>query len=210
MTYTIYGARGCGSSIVEAACGELGVEYRTCDLDVKNGENRGDAYRAIHPQGKMPALGVDDSEVITESVAIVLTLDERHREAGLLPPPASKQRAQALRWMLFAATELYPLVDIIDYPKDYASEPDRAEAVRERAKALWRERWSIVDKSIAGSPYCLEDGFSAADLFLAILSRWDMPAKWRSEQLPRVEALAAAVAARPAVAPIWARHAFDS
>lgn len=206
MAYVIYGARGSGSGIVEAACAELGVAYELRDLDARAGEHRGDAYAARNPQRKLPTLEVEDGEVITESVAIVLTLDERHREAGLLPPPGSKERAQALRWMMFAATELYPLVEIIDYPERFAGASERIDAVRERAKEIWHQRWLVVEANVAGSPYCVESGFSATDLYITVLSRWDLQPEWRQEHLPKVEALATAVRERPALAKVWARH----
>lgn len=206
MAYVIYGARGSGSGIVEAACAELGVAYELRDLDARAGEHRGDAYAARNPQRKLPTLEVEDGEVITESVAIVLTLDERHREAGLLPPPGSKERAQALRWMMFAATELYPIVEIIDYPERFAGASASIEAVRERAKEIWHQRWLVVEANVAGSPYCVESGFSATDLYITVLSRWDLQPEWRQEHLPKVEALATAVRERPALAKVWARH----
>src|SRR5262245_25386676 len=99
MSYIIWGARGSGSGIVEAACAELGVPYEARDLDARNDEHRGEAYGAVNPHRKLPALEVGD-EVITESVAILVTLDERH-PGRLFPPPGSPERAQALRWMLY-------------------------------------------------------------------------------------------------------------
>ena len=86
MGYAIYGAPGSGSGIVEAACAELGVSYVVKDLDARNNEHRGDAYAGLNPHRKMPTLRTDDGEVITESVAIVVTLDERHPVGLLLPP----------------------------------------------------------------------------------------------------------------------------
>jgi GST-like protein len=206
MKYLIYGARGSGSSIVEAACAELGADYDVRDLDAKNEEQRGDAYAALNPHRKMPTLETDDGEIITESVAILITLDERHPDAGLLPPPGSRERAQALRWMIFMATELYPIIEIVDYPDRFTPSTESVEAVRERAKEIWHQRWRVVERHVAGTPYLLERGFSATDLYIAVLSRWDMAEDWRRAHLPRVEALAAAVRARPAVAPVWARH----
>ncbi len=205
MKYTIYGAPGSGSGIVEAACAELGVEYEIRDLDARNDEHRGDGYATINPQRKIPTLQVDSGEIITESVAILLTLDERHREAGLLPPPRSEERAQALRWMLFLATELYPMVEIIDYPERFAPRADGAAAMRERAEEIWRRRWRVLEANISGSPYCLAAGFSATDLYITKLSVW-LDEAWRREHLPKTEALTAAVRARPALAPVWARH----
>jgi GST-like protein len=206
MTYIIHGARGSGSSIVELACAELGVAYEVRDLDVRAEQHHGDAYTALNPQRKLPTLQLDGGEVITESVAILITLDERHREAGLLPPPGSRPRAQALRWMLFMATELYPIVEVIDFPERFAPSAEGHEAMRERAKEIWHQRWLVVERNVAGSPYCVDSGFSATDLYIAVLSRWDMKEAWRREHLPKVEALAAAVRARPAIGAAWARH----
>jgi len=204
--YIIHGARGSGSSIVEAACAEIGADYEVRDLDVRGEEQRGGAYASLNPQRKLPTLEVDGSEIITESVAILLTLDERHRDAGLLPAPGSRQRAQALRWMLFLATELYPIVEIIDYPERFAPSGEGADAVRKRATEIWHERWLVVESNLAGSPYAVDSGFSATDLYIAVISRWDLKDTWRRDHLPNVEALTAAVRVRPATAPVWARH----
>jgi glutathione S-transferase len=205
MKYIIHGAPGSGSGIVEAACAEIGVEYEVRDLDARNDEHRGEAYAAVNPHRKMPTLEVEDGEIITESVAILLTLDERHRDAELLPPPGSKERAQALRWMLFLATEMYPMVEIIDYPERFAPSADSAGALRERADELLRQRWRVLEANVTGSPYFVASGFSATDLYVTKFSVW-LDEAWRREHLPKVDALTAAVLARPALAAVWARH----
>lgn len=205
MKYTIYGAPGSGSGIVEAACAEIGVVYEVRDLDARNDEHLGEAYAAINPHRKMPTLEVKDGEIITESVAILLTLDERHRDAGLLPPPGSKDRAQALRWMLFLATEMYPFVEMIDYPERFADSADGAEAIRGRAEGILCQRWRILEANVTGSPYCVASGFSATDLYITKFSVW-LDDAWRKEHLPKIDALTSAVLARPALAAVWARH----
>ncbi len=205
MTYIIYGAPGSGSGIVEAACAEIGTDYELRDLDARNDEHRGEAYAVINPHCKMPTLETEDGEIITESVAILLTLDERHREAQLLPPPGSKDRAQALRWMLFLASELYPLVEMIDYPERFAEPGASSDTLRTRAEEMVRTRWRRLEFNVAGSPYCVASGFSATDLYVTKLSVW-LDAAWRREQLPKVEAITTAVRARPSLAGVWARH----
>lgn len=209
MKYIIYGAPGSGSCIVEAACAEIGADYEVRDLDARGNEHREEAYAALNPLRKMPTLEVAGGEIITESAAIVLTLDERHRDAGLLPPPGSPARAQALRWMLVFATELYPIVEIMDYPERFTPSPENTKAMHDRAKEIWHERWLVLERSLAasaGSPYIVDSGFSAADLYATLFSRWDLKEDWRREHLPRVEALAAAVLARPSLASVWKRH----
>ena len=205
MKYIIHGAPGSGSGIVEAACAEIGVDYEVRDLDARNDEHRGEASAAINPHRKMPTLEVEGGEIITESVAIVLTLDERHRDAGLLPPPGSKDRAQALRWMVFMATEMYPLVEMMDYPERFAASTDGDKTVRERAEEISRERWRLLEKHVDGAPYFLASGFSATDLYITKFAVW-LAESWRREHLPKIDALTSEVLARPALAEVWARH----
>ena len=205
MGYILYGAPGSGSGIVEAACAEIGVPCELRDLDARNDEHRGAAYAGVNPHRKIPTLESDTGEVLTETMAILVTLDERHREAGLLPPPASEARAQALRWLAFLASELYPLVEIIDYPERFAPSPEVTEPLRERAETMWRERWRVVEAQIAGTPYLLSSGFCATDLYITKLGVW-VDAGFRKQHLPRIEALIAAVRTRPKLAAVWARH----
>ena len=205
MKYIIHGAAGSGSGIVEAACAEIGVEYEVRDLDARNDEHRDAAYEAINPHRKMPTLEVEGGEIITESVAIVLTLDERHPEARLLPPPGSRDRAQALRWMLFLATEMYPLVEMIDYPERFAASAEGAVAIRDRADEILHERWLVLESNVVGSPYCVANGFSATDLYITKFAVW-LDENWKRENLPKIDALTSAVLARPALAAVWARH----
>lgn len=206
MTYTLYGCRRSGSLAVELALAEIGVAYEVRDVELEVGAQREDAYAAINPQRKIPALVTPAGETLTESVAILLTLNERHPEARLLPPAGSAERAQALRSLLFVATEIYPVVEINDYPERFAPTPDCAPGLREMARAIWRDRWLLVERSIAGDPFLLASGFCLSDIYIAVVSRWAQQDAWRPAHLPKVERLTAAVAARPAAAPVWSRH----
>jgi glutathione S-transferase len=205
MKVVIHGAPGSGSGIVEAACAEIGLDFEVRDLDARNDEHRSDAYAAINPHRKMPAIEVDDGEIITETVAILLTLDERCPAAGLLPPPGSKERAQALRWMAFLAAEMYPLVEMTDYPERFVDTDADAEALRGRAHEMLLERWRILEAAVSGSRYFLASGFSATDLYVTKFSVW-LDEEWRRRNLPKVDALTRAVLERPALAGVWERH----
>jgi len=206
MTYTLYGCRQSGSLTVELALAEIGVTYEVRDVDLEVEAQRDDAYAAVNPQRKIPALITPAGETLTESVAILLTLDERHPEASLLPPTGSAERAQALRSLLFVATEIYPVVEINDYPERFAPTADSAPALREVARTIWRERWLLVERRITGDPFLLASGFCLSDIYIAVVSRWAQQDTWRPAHVPKVERLTAAVAARPAAARVWSRH----
>ena len=208
MTYTLYGYRRSGSLAVEMALAEIGAEYEVRDVDLESTAQRDENYASINPQQKIPALITPSGETLTESVAILLTLDERHPEAALLPKD-EMDRAQALRWLLFIATELYPIVEINDYPERFSTSDETAAEVRDIARSIWRRRWLLVEHETAGTPYFLQSDFCLTDIYIAVISRWAQQDKWRVENLPKVEQLTAAVAARPATAPVWSRHQPD-
>ena len=208
MTYILYGHRRSGSLAVETALAEIGVRYEFRDVDLEVMAQRDEGYISINPQQKVPALITPSGETLTESVAILLTLNERHPEAELLPKDTT-ERAQALRWLMFIATEIYPVVEINDYPERFSPTKESAADVRDIARSIWRNRWLLVEHEIAGTPYFLRSGFYLPDIYIAVVSRWAQQDMWRIENLPKIEKLTAEVAARPAIAPVWSRHQPD-
>ena len=206
MTYRLYGCRRSGSLTVELALAEIGVGYEVRDVDLETEAQRDESYAAINPQRKIPSLITPEGETLTESAAILLTLDERHPNARLLPPVGSSERAKALQTLLFIATELYPIIEINDYPERFTPTPESAPAVREVAREIWRQRWLLVEGRIEGDPFLLAWGFCLSDIYIAVVSRWAQQDAWRPVNLPKVERLTASVATRPVAASVWNRH----
>jgi GST-like protein len=199
--------------MVEMALAEVGepVELRSVPLEGDH-QLRAD-YLAINPMGRLPTLLLPDGTVLTESLAILLTIADRHPGAALLPAPASAERAVALRWMTLLAAEFYPHVTRWDYPQRFGP-PEAADAIRRRAEEMGRDVLRVIEDHAGlrggpggeAAPFLLGDRFCLADIPLAVMSRWIGGRRWTPAHCPRLEALAQAVARRPAIAPIWARH----
>jgi GST-like protein len=205
MTYVLYGDKRSGAFSVEAALAEAGVPYKFEIVSLDKNEQKAPPFLAINPSGKMPALVLPTGEIVTESAGLLLTIADRHPEAGLLPPYGTPERAQAYRWITFMASEIYPMVEIVDYPERFAPEGEPAKALREKARDRIRERFFIIENAIAG-PWLLASGFSAADIYVAMFSRWSMGKGWREANLPKVCALAKALSERPKAGPVYKRH----
>ena len=56
MTYILYGSRRSGSLAVELALAEIGADYQIQEVDLDEFAQRDDAYAAVNPQQKIPAL----------------------------------------------------------------------------------------------------------------------------------------------------------
>ena len=207
--YILYGDEGSGSGPVEMALAEIGAPVELRAVPLKDDRQLSAEYRRINPMGRIPTLVLpDDGTVVTELLAILLTLDDRHREAGLLPSPGDSARAVALRWMALLTGEFYPHVTRWDYPERFSADPAHAPAIRDRAQEMGRDILRLIEtQALTGpGPYLLGGRFSLADLVIATLSRWMGGRQWTPANCPRIETLTEAVAARPAIAAIWRRH----
>jgi GST-like protein len=202
----LYGDKGSGAFCVEAALAEAGADYRFEIISLDKNEQRGEAYRAINPSGKIPALKLPGGEIVTESAGLLLTIADRHPAANLLPPVQSVERAQAYRWLAFMVSEIYPMVEISDYPERFVL-PAEAEALREKAKQRIRERLQVVAREIAG-PWFLPTGFSVVDIYAVMFSRWrgSVGKEWLEANIPELHALARKVYERPKIMPVWQKH----
>jgi glutathione S-transferase len=205
MSYTLYGDYGSGAFSAEAALAEAGAPYTFELFSLEKNEQKTPGFLAINPSGKMPALRLPEGDIVTESAGILLTIADHFPQARLLPPQGSLERAQAYRWLAFMASEIYPIVEIVDYPQRFTPDGADDEAVRGLARARVRERMQIVERMIAG-PWLLPSGFSLCDIYAAMFSRWSVGVEWRLANLPAINALARAVSQREKIAPIWPRH----
>jgi GST-like protein len=208
MSYAIYGDKGSGAFSAEAVLAEAGAPYEFHVISLEKNEQRTAEFLAINPSGKMPALRLPEGEVVTESAAILLTIADYFPNARLLPPQASAARAQAYRWLAFMAGEIYPMVEISDYPERFAPEGAEAEALRGKARERLRERLLIVERFVAG-PWFLPSGFSILDIYASMFTRWrgSIGREWLAQRhIPALDAISVAVSTRSAIAPVWARH----
>ena len=206
--FTIFGDPGSGAFSVEAALAEAGAPYDFHLVSLEKNEQKAPEFLAINPSGKIPALKLPEGQILTESLAILLTVADHFPNAHLLPPQASADRGIAYRWLAFMASEIYPMVEISDYPERFAPKGDEAEALRTKARERIRQRLLILERMVTG-PWFLPSGFSILDIYAAMFSRWrgSLGEDWSVEKhIPKLDALSKSLSQRKAIAPIWKRH----
>jgi len=102
--YYMPGACSLASHILLAETGAT-YELERVGRDKKT-ENGGD-FLSINPKGYVPALKLDDGEIITEGVAIQSFIADSHPASHLLPKPGTRERLRADELMIFIATEIH-------------------------------------------------------------------------------------------------------
>jgi glutathione S-transferase len=121
-------------------------------------EARSAEHRARHPLGRVPVLE-DDHGPMFESTALVFHVAKLYPEAGLLPPPATHERAVVQVWSIFAMTELEaPAIE------SYRQREANAEASA-RAAARCADAVAVLEGALSGTPpYLVGSRFSVADI----------------------------------------------
>ena len=205
MSYRLYGDLGSGAFSAEAALAEAGAPYEFELISLDRNEQKEPGSSASTRPARFRRCGCRKATSSPNPPPSCSPWPTIFPKAGLLPAQGAPARASAYRWLAFMASEIYPFVEIVDYPARFAPDGGAAEALREVARARLRERLLLLERVLAG-PYLLAGGFSLLDIYAAMFSRWSVGRDWREKNLPRLSALADAVSRRPAIAPIWKKH----
>lgn len=175
----------------------LAVEHRFVHL--RRGEQRADAYRAVNPQALVPTLEVADRR-ITQSLAIIEYLEERHPLPPLLPPGA-EDRAWVRSVALAIACDIHPLdnLRVLQYL-------ERTLGIDAAARDAWYAHWiaegfRAIERQLAGRAsgrYCLGDEPGLADVCLVPQVANAGRVKLDMAPYPRIRAVNEACLALPA------------
>ncbi|MGL4404668.1 MAG: glutathione S-transferase family protein [Notoacmeibacter sp.] len=204
MPYQLYWRAGSGSMVVEAALLMAGASYTLIGVPTK-AEQTGEAFLKVNPAGKIPILVTPKGQTIIESVAILLALDELHKEAALLPAYGSPERATALQWLAFLAASTYPAALRFYYPHRFTTDqsPEAIACVKASGAKAMNHDFAILAAAVKG-PFLLGETLTIADVYLAMVADWYDPAM----EIPALQKLKTEMLKNAAVKSAWDNHGF--
>jgi len=189
----LYYAPGACSLSPHIVSRELGipVELQKVNTNDKTMEGGGD-YWKVNPRGYVPALELDNGQILTEGPAIVQYLADQKPEAGLAPKPGSFERYRLQEWLNFLTAEVH---------KQFTPlfKPNTPEDYKKIAKENLGTRFDWLDKQLAGKDYLMGKQFTVADAYLFVLLNWTKPMQIDLARWPNLAAFHARVGARPKV-----------
>jgi glutathione S-transferase len=189
----LYYAPGACSLASHIVAREAGVELELVKVDMKAKTlPDGSDFHAVSAKGYVPALLLDEGEVLTEGPAIVQYLGDRNPAAGVVPAAGTLERYRLQEMLGYINSELHKTWSAFFNPH-FA-----AEARSERTDYL-RKRYGLVEKQLEGREYLLGSRFTAADAYLFVVTNWAGFLKVDLSGFPNVMAFQRRVASRPAV-----------
>ncbi len=196
-SYTLYYSPGSCALIVHILLEEFGVPFEAVPVDTARGEHRQDEYRRINPKQKVPAL-VTPEGVLTECVAIVEYLCDRHDDARLLGKPGSWQRARTMERIATLATEIHPLFNRFFHPDDFSPDKGVQDKVKEHGTGKLLA-WFREEDAKLTHPYWSGDTLSAADIYFTVVTRWGRWLTPAATEMKNIRPFYERMLARPAV-----------
>ena len=169
----------------------IDVVLQKVDLKTKTIATEGD-FLTINPKGSVPALGLDNGEILTEGPTIVQYLADLKPQSGLAPPSGTMARYRLQEMLDYISSELH---------KSYSPlfRPDTPAQTRSERQAYLLRRYALPDKQLEGRQYLFGDTFTVADAYLFTVTSWAQHVKLDLSQFANLQAFQRRVAARPAV-----------
>ncbi len=179
---------------------EIGAPYELIQTTVDMDKPRPPEQLAINPNGWVPVLFWDDCAMY-ECAAITVFLCDRHPEANLAPAVDDPARALYLQTLVYFSNSVQNAFQLSYYPDRFADTPTDEPGAQRRGNRRLMETWKVIDDQIGDNEWVLGDGFSAADIYLFMLTTWLRSARGHPaiDEFPNVRRIADVVVQRPSV-----------
>lgn len=184
---------------------EKGITHHTIQVDLRTGEQMGDAFRAINPQCTVPALRTEEGAVLTDNAAIAAYIEARYPQPPLMgTTPDDKAEIASWQWRvefegLLAIAETLrnssPAMAnrALPGPVDYAQIPELAQ----RGQARVQHFFDTLNQRLEGREFIAANQFSMADITAVVAVDFARVAKVKpGEQHPHLVRWRAAMGER--------------
>jgi glutathione S-transferase len=189
----LYYKAGACSLASHIALRESGLSFEREAVDTKSKKTDKDRdYLAINPKGYVPALGLDNGEVLTEGPAILQYIGDQIPESGLVPAAGTWERCRVQEWLNFVTSEIHKGFSPLLRP----TTPDEYKAI---AKETLIKRLDYIAQHLAGKTYLVGDNFTVADAYLFTILNWRTRIGLTLDRWPVLEQYQARLAERPSV-----------
>ena len=161
----LYYSPGACSQAPHILLHEIGLAHDAARVDLKTKMiEDGRSYLQVNPKGSVPALELDNGEVLTENAVVLQYLGDR-AGSDVLPSVGNFGRYRVLEMVNFITTEVH---------KGFAPLFNReaGDEIKHFFREQLRHKLDYVDDKIGNGPFALGETFTIADPYLFVMTRW--------------------------------------
>jgi glutathione S-transferase len=189
----LYYSPGACSMAPHIVAREAGYQLDLEKVDIPSKKTAGgEDFWQINPKGYVPALKLDNGQVLTEVGVIIQYLADQKPESGLAPKAGTMERYHLMEAVNFAATEIHKQIGALFNPK-------MTPEMKEVQLGVIERRFNALEKALEGKQYVMGEKFSVADAYLFTVLNWTGMHKIDLGKWPNIKGFMTRVAARPKV-----------
>lgn len=180
------------ASHITALEGDLPVKVRFVSLESKKTDDGGD-YHQISAKGYVPALKLDDGQMLNEGPSVLQYLADAAPGSGLAPAWGSIERYQLIDTLNYLSTELHKRIFYNIF------NPKSADTTRQAARDLIEPTFDHLAKKLGGGDHLVGTKFTVADAYLVTILNWAVFLKVDLAKWPTIAAYHQKHLERPSV-----------
>jgi glutathione S-transferase len=189
----LYYSPGACSLAPHIVAHELGIPLTLEKVDTKTKQTAsGRDFTAINPKGYVPALELDDGQVLTEGPVISQYLADLEPESGIAPANGTLPRYRLQETLGYINSEIHKSFSPLFNPATSAE-------LREDRIAYLRKRYALIENTLAKNEFIAGERFSIADAYLFTVTNWANFVKLDFSEFAALMAYQKRIAQRPAV-----------
>jgi glutathione S-transferase len=189
----LYYSPGACSLAAHIVLRETGLKFEAEKVDLKGKRTSSGAdYMRINPKGYVPALELDNGNILTEVGVIIQYLADQKPDLSLVPKAGTLERYREMEWINFISTEIHKTFSPL-------WKPNTPEETKQNQRTLLATRFDYLVKQMEGKQYLMGETFTVADAYLYTVVNWTSLLKFDLAPWPILQTYMARVATRPAV-----------
>jgi glutathione S-transferase len=161
----LYISPGACSMASNIALHEAGIQFELSKVDKRTKRVDGVDFATINPKGYVPALRLDDGQVLTENVAVLQYIADLNPAAKLAPAAGTMERYRLQEWLSFINSELHK-----SFTPLFSSEA--TEDMKTYSRNYLAKRLSYLEGALGDKKYLMGDQFTVADAYLFTVLGW--------------------------------------
>src|SRR3984957_10904869 len=161
----LYFTTGACSMASNIALHEAGIQFELSKVDKRTKRADGVDFVTINPKGYVPALRLDDGQVLTENVVVLQYIADLNPAAKLAPAAGTLERYRLQEWLSFINSELHK-----SFTPLFSSEA--SEDMKTYSRNYLAKRLSYLEGALGDKKYLMGDQFTVADAYLFTVLRW--------------------------------------
>ena len=162
---TLYYSPGACSQAPHILMHEIGLSHDAVKVDLKAKTlEDGSSYLEVNPKGSVPALQLENGEVLTENAVVLQYLGDRAAN-DVLPPVGDFRRYRVLEWVNFITTELH---------KSFSPlfSPDAGGETKTFFRHHIAKKLDYVEAQLGSGPFLCGDELTLGDPYLFVMTGW--------------------------------------